>query len=500
MKTLRNMVATLIIAMVLLSLSPVMASSMALQYVAAQSVNASNTSIEYAKAQVLLAMLTNALTLNISDALRNEIQSLLTVNISSLSSVELKEWIRNASNLLSQIASEVREGRAYKVGIVLERYLNGLKIALENRFRVHVRHYNVSINIDEIIANATRARDVNHLFKMYRNAAREIEAKKAERFAEVVRKRISNDITAVIGGEVRGLEKVAIDLEKSLNVLNKTIEKLRVMNASENIIKALEEAEEHVRLAKRIVANISAEVAAMIQIREMERIRERVREAFNKSIEMLIEIANRTIGEILEELNQLRDRALDANLTDIVERIDNLTIVVSEIRGKLQAVNTTQDVHTILSKLAKVRIAVKTIEKEIEMTVGEIGKKLGVKIEELARKAISEAKEKLKKVNNKFTEIKEAIKNIVCIAIYPPPPACMAIKNIEEKLIPLIEEKINEAKNLIEKAEESYGNGRYTEALAYASKALGILNSIEHQLNSIQKLSEVPQHREGPRR
>ncbi|MEM4613699.1 MAG: hypothetical protein QXJ56_07060, partial [Ignisphaera sp.] len=216
MKTLRNMVATLIIAMVLLSLSPVMASSMALQYVAAQSVNASNTSIEYAKAQVLLAMLTNALTLNISDALRNEIQSLLTVNISSLSSVELKEWIRNASNLLSQIASEVREGRAYKVGIVLERYLNGLKIALENRFRVHVRHYNVSINIDEIIANATRARDVNHLFKMYRNAAREIEAKKAERFAEVVRKRISNDITAVIGGEVRGLEKVAIDLEKSL--------------------------------------------------------------------------------------------------------------------------------------------------------------------------------------------------------------------------------------------------------------------------------------------
>ncbi|MEM4767365.1 MAG: hypothetical protein QXN51_04680, partial [Ignisphaera sp.] len=132
MKTLRNMVATLIIAMVLLSLSPVMASSMALQYVAAQSVNASNTSIEYAKAQVLLAMLTNALTLNISDALRNEIQSLLTVNISSLSSVELKEWIRNASDLLSQIASEVREGRAYKVGIVLERYLNGLKIALEN--------------------------------------------------------------------------------------------------------------------------------------------------------------------------------------------------------------------------------------------------------------------------------------------------------------------------------------------------------------------------------
>lgn len=502
MKTLRNIVAIPIIAMVLASLFPVpvLVPSTLLQHVVAQSVNTSNTTIEYAKARVLLIMLTNALTLNISDVLKNEIQNLLTVNISSLSLVELREWIRNASNLLSQIASEVREGRAYKVGIVLERYLNGLKIALENRLRAHVRQYNVSINIDEIIANATRARDVNHLFKMYRNAAREIEAKKTERFAEAVRKRISSNITAAIGGEVKGLEKVAIDLERSLHVLSKTMEKLRAMNASENVIKALEEAEEHIRLAKGIVANISAEVAAMIRSREMERVRERIRESFNKSIDMLIEIANNTINEILEELNQLRDHALNANLTDIVERIDNLTMVVSETREKLQTVNTTQDVHTILSRLAKIRIAVKTIEKEIEITVSNIGRKLGVKIEELARKAISEAKDKLEKVSSMLTEIKEAIKKIVCIAIYPPPPVCMAIKNIETKRIPLIEEKIREAKLLIEKAEELYNYGRYAEALAHASKALGILNSTKHQLNAIQKLLEAPQHGEGPRK
>ncbi len=500
MKTIKNIAAIVVVVMVLLSLSPIVVPLMVVHYVVAQndgnSVNVNKSSEIEVRVQVLVLMLNNTLTLNISDELKHEIENLLAVNISSLSLDELREWIRNASSLLSRVASEIRENRMHKIGIVLERYLNGLRIALENRFRVCVRLYNVSIDIDEIVANATQARDVNQLFKMYRGIAKEVEVKKAGRFAEAIRKHINATINTIVGGEVRGLDRVAENLNKPLHALNKTIEKLKAMNVSESVIETLEEARGHIRLARELIISVSKEVKSIEQERIKEQ--ERIRDMVNRSLKMLIEKANNRINEILEELNQLRDKALSANLTVIVVKIDNLTTYVEEIRGRLLEITTVKDINIILNELARIERVIEAIEQEVNKALNAMGQNLGERVKDLANKAIEEAEEILEKVKEMLNETKNTINNIVCIAIYPPPPICIAIRNAE-KLLPLIEKKVNEAEILISKAKELYAAGRYMEALAYASRALGMLKSAEHQLNEIQNILKALQER-GPRR
>ncbi|MEM0005928.1 MAG: hypothetical protein QW406_03580, partial [Ignisphaera sp.] len=97
--------------------------------------NASAYQVELVRAEVLRMMLTVVTNLNISEGLRISIDELLSVNISDLELDELREWVSNASRLLAGVEREVREGRAYAVGIALQRYLHGLARAVEAKAR-----------------------------------------------------------------------------------------------------------------------------------------------------------------------------------------------------------------------------------------------------------------------------------------------------------------------------------------------------------------------------
>ncbi|MCS7112286.1 MAG: hypothetical protein N3D82_05760 [Ignisphaera sp.] len=495
MKTPKSMIAVLTVIMVLASIPLItIGPPISANYVVAQSSrDTANKSIEitYAKVQALEAMLANALALNISAKLKNEIESLLAVNTSNLSLDELREWIKSASSLLSRVASEIRGSRGYRVGIVLERYLNGLRIALENRIRVLARVYNVSIDIDKVITNATQARDVNLLLKMYRNIVREVEVRRTERFTEAIRRHVGINVTAVINGEVKALYKVVKNLDNLLGLLNITIEKLKAMNISESAVGSLEEARDHMKLARELIEDVSREVAPMVQ----DRIRERVREAVNRSLEVLIKKANNSVNEILEELSQLRDKAVDSNLTEIVVKIDNLIMRIEEIRGTLLEAATVKDVYTTLGDLARIKRAVKAIEKEIDRAIAAMSGKLGKRIAELADKTIRVAKEKLEKVEGMLEKIRSAMNSTVCKFEPTPTQICRVVRNAE-KLLLLVEERVDTARTLISKAEELYEEGIYTKALAHASKALGILNSAEHQLNVLEKLLDAAQRRD----
>ncbi|MCC6017389.1 MAG: hypothetical protein LM582_10175, partial [Desulfurococcaceae archaeon] len=181
--------------------------------------NSNSRSQEYAvllvKAKILYEMLNRSLALNISTDLKNEIQSMLSVNISALAIDELREWFINASRLLAKVNEEVRVGgRAYAVGIVLERYLNGLRKALEERFR----RLNISIPV-----NITKARDISELNKMLKNYEKVVEVLKVQRFANI-------SITYALKNAVKGVdeaEEAYKHLAVAEGILDRVIEKFK---------------------------------------------------------------------------------------------------------------------------------------------------------------------------------------------------------------------------------------------------------------------------------
>ncbi|MEM1983397.1 MAG: hypothetical protein QXZ63_07050, partial [Sulfolobales archaeon] len=54
------------------------------------------------------------------------------------------------------------------------------------------------------------------------------------------------------------------------------------------------------------------------------------------------------------------------------------------------------------------------------------------------------------------------------------------------------DEKISEAKELIENAEKLYNEGNYTKALAEAVRSVGILNAAKAQLEALLKFAAKP--------
>ncbi|NHW44798.1 MAG: hypothetical protein HA491_03580, partial [Candidatus Verstraetearchaeota archaeon] len=88
-----------------------------------------NTTVLRAKAVALQYMLNNSLRLNLSlsEQLKEQVASLVNVNVSKLSPDELREFVQNATRVLA----EVREGARKAVGKILESYAHGLAVAIE---------------------------------------------------------------------------------------------------------------------------------------------------------------------------------------------------------------------------------------------------------------------------------------------------------------------------------------------------------------------------------
>jgi hypothetical protein len=159
-----------------------------------------------ARAAALRDALTRVLTLNVSEGVRANATALLGVDVGALNCTELRSWAQQASRVLASAASELREGRAYAVGVVLERYLSGLRRALEN----HVRRVGPGLNVsvEEVLSKLARARDLAEVVK----SLRELEAKalqaRARALAEALYNRSITDVWrgygAVVAASVPG--------------------------------------------------------------------------------------------------------------------------------------------------------------------------------------------------------------------------------------------------------------------------------------------------------
>ncbi|MDK6028216.1 hypothetical protein QPL79_02400 [Ignisphaera sp. 4213-co] len=434
-------------------------------------VNASNVTYQVflAKALVLREMLSRVQALNISSELKSEISALLAINISKLPLDELKEWIYNASKVLSDVHKEiVVGGRAYAVEIVLERYINGLKIAIENRVKHIEKKYNITIPVESIVANITKAKNIREVNKALKELEKEMERERVKKFANIVLNATAKELAK---GVPKGIEEAYKHLNIVINILNQTVKKLEKANVSKDIIASLNIAIEKVIEARNIVVNISKRITIEKPVN--------ISAVVSKVVKNKTEEALEELEELEEELENLRNVSISTNITT---KINELLQRIEELKKKI-ANASIEDLSRWMPDLAEIKAWIKAIRDEYK----ELPKSLpAANVDKAYNVTIGKAEKLLEKVKQMLSYIRNMTKDLkYCIMIYPPPPVC---KVLEPAFINWVNNSIKTAEDLITTAKQQYEAGNKITALILANKAYSILKIVEGQLKPIYEL------------
>ncbi|MEM4584621.1 MAG: hypothetical protein QW611_06560, partial [Ignisphaera sp.] len=252
-----RLLSIIVISMVIASLATPIAISFAEGDAEAVADDASRL---VAKALAMQVMLRNALALNISVDLVAEIETLLNVNVSSLSVEELKQFIERSREILARIEHEIRVAWKLDLGNI---YAERLRRAIESRARVMEKLYNVSL--DEVVANISRVRNRVELMKILKDLDRVIEKARLKIFTAVsMEYGVSAINTTIERLEERTVIKAYMELRKVVDVLKRIRERLEALNISDEVVKHIDIAIEHISIAKEVLANISANMSIQL--------------------------------------------------------------------------------------------------------------------------------------------------------------------------------------------------------------------------------------------
>jgi len=479
-KTLALILAVLYIAAGFSQLALVPGTAVAMAQEEQQVVNKTSDNVYQvllAKANVLRHILSSCLALNISEDLKSNISDLLSVNVSSLSFDELRNWVEEGSKLLLEVNDEVRVGgRAYAVGVVRERYLNGFKKAIENRLRLMERRY--GLNVTGVVWNVTRARDVKEVREALKEFEKGLIARRAIGFADTA---LNISAKEVARGVPKAIEKIDEHLNKTLNVLNMVIQRLESVNASQQAIEALRHAITKISEARNVTLSVLRQIA--VEPRDVAKIIRGVGE--NKSAEIVEEI-----DELLEELNSLREAALARNLTDVVNLIDQFIQRLEELKQRVGNLSI-DDIARWMPDLVEIKAWMKMIRNRVRS----IPEAMPIKdIDAIYNATIRKAEKLLEEVENMLEYVKNKSKEIVCIMVYPPPPACAFL---DRGFMEGIELLVNKSKELINNAKKLYGEGNRFEALASANRAVAMLQIAKTRLEPVYNMVKAHIERGG---
>ncbi|MEM1897357.1 MAG: hypothetical protein QXD93_06645 [Ignisphaera sp.] len=468
-----RLLSIIVISMVIASLATPIAISFAEGDAEAVADDASRL---VAKALAMQVMLRNALALNISVDLVAEIETLLNMNVSSLSVEELKQFIERSREILARIEHEIRVAWKLDLGNI---YAERLRRAIESRARVMEKLYNVSL--DEVVANISRVRNRVELMKILKDLDRVIEKARLKIFTAVsMEYGVSAINTTIERLEERTVIKAYMELGKVVDVLKKIRERLEALNISDEVVKHIDIAIEHISIAKEVLANISANMS--IQLPSIDR--EKVREVVNKTLEKIYERTNKSLYELKKEVDELLERALEANATEIVEKLESIVQKLNDIEKELQRTNISiVELNKIIMSLARIKTEIKKIEFDIERQLREVPVR---SIDNAFNVTLSKAIENLEKLKEMYRFVENKSK-IVCIAIYPPPPACRFLT-----ILPILLNQVNTtitiAEKMIDDAIELYNNGNKVKALQMVVRANTMITIAKAQLEPIYRL------------
>jgi DNA repair exonuclease SbcCD ATPase subunit len=394
-----SITAAIVVATLLLSL---VAPPTAAQAVETEGLG--NTTVLRAKAVALQYMLNNSLRLNLSlsEQLREQVASLVNVNVSKLSPDELREFVQNATRVLA----EVREGARKAVGKTLESYAHGLAVAIEARVRNMARHYNVSEEeVRQALANMTKSKDMRDVFRALKELQKKFLEGQCKEFANALRERLGNQTAeALKTGEIRGLERSYEALDKAAEALSATLERLKAVNASPVALQAVERALEHVEIVKDVIGKLRGELSrpgpSPIKLPI-----ESIKKSLNETLSELTSRVEEEVNELMIRLNKLQSLAEKVNATDLVKKIQDLKAELLTLLERLKSAESSKDLGQALDDLASIRAKVREVTQSVEDLAKEFREKARERVEGL----LTSLESRLSEAKNKLGELKERL-------------------------------------------------------------------------------------------
>lgn len=437
--------------------------------------------VVYAKAQVLYGLLVEALSLNISSTLKTEIEALLKTNISSLSCDELRKWVDRAVEIHSRAAGEIRSGLAYAVGLVEQRYLEGLKKVIEKRLEKLAREYNLSeTEVESLKKNITEARDLAELSKALREVEEKVYVVKTRVFVEGI---VNISIEDLVRDE-KGLRKAREQIETVYEVIKGLIERLSEKNVSPAAIEALKRVLEKINETRRIVANVSIEISVSgtgNYSRDLAKALEKIREEVLEEIE-----------ELREELLELRQAFTEMGNTTMVQYIDQLLSKIENISSSIGNMSI-EDLRKVLPDLIEIKMRVREIKRLYEEIYEEMSGREAV---EAFQKILYRVNTTIEKIKNMTSSLEKALErvcgNTTNTSVYS--GVCTLLKTAIER----VKNMTREAESLVSDAMRLYRENKTLEALQRLVRAKAILGVCEGILEKIREAIEKISGAPGP--
>ena len=419
-------------------------------------------------AEVLQRMLERAATIaNISESIQDRISIMVSVNLTTLSPDELKQFIADAKSLLKEIrdlgkanATESEHGLTIKL---LER----IRLRLENTLRKMNLTDEEAEEIRERLREALQERlTVKELAMLMKEIGGKLAYHKALDLSENAMNFTEN---AAHLGAIHGLETALNSSCKVLKVLETVKERLEKVNASPVAIAAIEHAIERITSAREVLKQV---MERLLLKREAGNITEsEVEEEVESILEEKLEDLNETISRYLEELEELRGEAEKANLTDIAEKLNETISMLEDLSGQITLANIS--FGDVMRRLARAKTVIAHAEKVLEKASKE--EKLKSKISNRLNESINEVREELKGLREKLEELTghEEAEDV-------------------NATLSLIE-------GLVKEAKENLGKGILHEASKLLNKAEQMIKSVEHKMEHLKKMLEEHHGRGGPK-
>jgi len=433
------------------------------------------------RALVLQNMLRNALALNISAGLKSDIEGLLAINVSTLSTNELAKYIANASLALARVENEVRSRWNLELGNL---YAERLRNAIEARARAMERHY--GIQFDDALRNISRVRDLNELNRILKDVEKGVEKARLGKFTEGIFKYSGKLINTSIEepGSKRAVNAYE-ELSKIEEILKSRVsERLGELNVSDEVLGNISEAIEHISIAKELIAGILGNASSY----PPERAREMVRGTLNKSLEKLCTHINESIEELKLEVSELISKALEANATEVASRLKEIKDGLSAMSSTLQRVNISgiqlNEINNVIAELARIRAQIKIFEADLKRQVGNLPVRA---VDNAFNITFNKAVENLNETKSMLEFINNTYKNISCTGMHPTSPVCKYLEKFPD-LLKNANSTLHKADEMLNNAKSMYDSGMKVDALITVNKANAMIMGVKAMLQPIYRL------------
>ncbi len=424
------------------------------------------------RAQLCKSVLQNLLlVVNISASERAEIEKLLSINMSTLSPGDLKKYVEKLCGYIEKLRCKIEFQKVVRVEKVVQNISHKLAVRLQHKLR---RLNITNATALQLVKKLEQLRNLREVHAVLAKLRRIYMPRVLHRFSNLTSSFVDQMLVKIENrGSEHALRVALIEIDKALLALNATLQRLKLTNASERAIEAVEKVIVKLGIVKNILDEIKEEIknitAPHVELGVMLRtmLRERVGSLANET--------NTTIHILVKELQRLQQIAIRLGKNRLAEEINKTIEELLELSTLPIANATNLSVKQVLAELVRAKAllhrAYAIAERALkERDIAKILSGEAKDIVERALKLLSEIKKlKIAIIKLRAEVLKEhapllmtAVSRVWVDLIRAEMFAKKAIREVEKgdivaaKVALIIAEKlVKEAKKLIEKIEEA---------------------------------------------